>query len=133
MDAYDDEDDTRDILELDNEDDNMEDDGDVLPGMEVGHFLSIFYAHRLHRISSQIVDDGNRALAYEDEDDEDQEDDEILPSDSLLLLAMTEDEYSHLEVQVLTEDGGLYTHHDILLPDFPLSLAWMDCPPYAQG
>jgi periodic tryptophan protein 1 len=37
---------------------------------------------------------------------------------------MTEDEFSHLEVQLLSDDGNLYVHHDITLPDFPLSLAW---------
>lgn len=39
-------------------------------------------------------------------------------------VAMTEDEFSHLEVQLLSDDGNLYVHHDITLPDFPLSLAW---------
>ena len=43
---------------------------------------------------------------------------------------MTEDEFSHLEVQVFSEEGNLFVHHDITLPDFPLSLAWMDCPPF---
>ena len=65
-----------------------------------------------------------------DEEDEDAEDDQILPSDALMLVAVTEDDYSHLEVQVLSEDGSLYVHHDITLPEFPLCLAWMDCPPY---
>lgn len=63
-------------------------------------------------------------------EDEDAEDEEIRPSDVLIAVAMSEDEYSHLEVQLLTEDGDLYIHHDIALPDFPLSLAWLDCPPY---
>lgn len=60
---------------------------------------------------------------------EEEEDDEIRASDHVIALAVTEDEYSHLEVQVYTSEGSLYTHHDILLPDFPLSLAWLDCPP----
>jgi hypothetical protein len=67
----------------------------------------------------------------------------------------TEEDDSHLEVQVLSQDGGLFVHHggiaislceypsltsmsvcmcvDITLPDFPLSLAWMDCPPFLAG
>ena len=45
-------------------------------------------------------------------------------------MALTEDEDSHLEVQLYSEDGNLYVHHDIYLPDFPLCLAWMDCPPF---
>ena len=65
-------------------------------------------------------------------EDEDAEDDEIRPTDSLLVVAITEDEFSHLEVQLFTDDGNLYCHHDITLPDFPLCLAWMDCPPF-QG
>ena len=67
-----------------------------------------------------------------EEDAEDAEDDDIRPTDSVLVLAITEDDYSHLEVQVLTEDGHLYTHHDIMLPDFPLALAWMDIPPFVS-
>ncbi len=28
-----------------------------------------------------------------------------------------------------SEDSNIYVHHDIMLPAFPLSLAWMDCRP----
>jgi periodic tryptophan protein 1 len=49
-------------------------------------------------------------------------------------VATTEDEFSSLEVQILTEDGSMFVHHDIALPDFPLCLAWLDCPPFlSQG
>ena len=84
----------------------------------------------------EILDNGSLKLArmnedeFLDEDDED-EDDLIEPSDNLLVVAMTEDDYSHLEVQILTEEGNMYVHHDIALPDFPLCLAWLDCPPFA--
>lgn len=45
------------------------------------------------------MDAGDRALAIEaDSEDEDAEDDQIRNSDSLLVVAITEDEYSHLEV-----------------------------------
>lgn len=78
-----------------------------------------------------VLPEGDGAFAFEeDSEDEDAEDDEIRPTDSLLAVAMTEDEYSHLEIQLFTEDGTLYVHHDITLPDFPLCLAWLDCPPY---
>lgn len=81
--------------------------------------------------SSQVMEQGNVAYANEDEwDAEDQEDNEIKPNDALLVVAMTEDEFSHLEVQLFSEEGNLFVHHDITLPDFPLSLAWMDCPPF---
>ena len=66
-----------------------------------------------------------------DVENEDAEDDEIRPTDSLFVVANTDDDDSHLEVQLYNEeDGSLYVHHDIYLPEFPLCLAWMDCPPY---
>lgn len=46
-----------------------------------------------------MLEQGDIALAVDpDEDDEDAEDDEIRVTDSLLVVAITEDEYSHLEV-----------------------------------
>lgn len=79
----------------------------------------------------QMIPEGDGAYAFEeDSDDEDAEDDEVRGTDTLLAVAMTEDEYSHLEIQLFTEDGTLYVHHDISLPEFPLCLAWLDCPPY---
>lgn len=81
--------------------------------------------------SFTIFEQGNRAFAVEaDSDDEDAEDDEIRQTDALLVVAMTEDEFSHLEVQVLSEDGNMFVHHDIQLPEFPLCTAWLDCPPF---
>lgn len=43
---------------------------------------------------------GDSALAMDagSDDDEDDEDDEILPTDALLVVALTEDDFSHLEV-----------------------------------
>lgn len=88
------------------------------------------------------MEQGNSALAVDDDseyddgvddDEDDAGDDEILPTDSLILTAVTEDEFSHIEVQVLSEDGSLYLHHDITLPDFPLCMAWLDCPPFLQN
>ena len=74
-----------------------------------------------------IMENGDAAFAMEvgDDDDEDADDDEIRPTDSLLVVAITEDEFSHLEVQLFSDDGNLYTHHDITLPEFPLCLAWL--------
>lgn len=78
-----------------------------------------------------MIQEGDGAFAFdEDSDDEDAEDDEVRPTDTLLAVAMTEDEYSHLEIQLFTNDGTLYVHHDITLPEFPLCLAWLDCPPF---
>ena len=40
----------------------------------------------------------------------------------------------YLQVWIYEDAGGndesnIYVHHDIMLPAFPLSLAWMDCRP----
>ena len=113
MDEYDDEDDEPNPLE---DLDDMEDEMDM-------------------EVTGDVDGSGVPALAYEalEEEKEDADDDEIRVTDSVVVLAVTEDEQSHLEVQVFTEDGHLYTHHDILLPDFPLALAWMDIPPYVTN
>ena len=82
-----------------------------------------------------MLEQGDNAFAMEaeDSDDGDAEDDIIQESDALLVVAMTEDEYSHLEIQLLAEDGNMYVHHDITLPEYPLCLAWTDCPPFLSA
>jgi periodic tryptophan protein 1 len=91
--------------------------------------------------SNDVVDDdeafdvmeyGDAAFAVDvdDEDDEDLDDDAIKTTDSMLAVAISDEDYSHLEVHLYTDDGTLFVHHDIILPDMPLSLAWMDCPPF---
>ena len=77
------------------------------------------------------MEQGDIALATDTiQDDEDLEDDEVKPTDSMIITAITEDDYSHLEIQLYSNDGALFVHHDINLPEFPLCLAWMDCPPF---
>ena len=77
------------------------------------------------------MEQGDMALATDTiQDDEDLEDDEVKPTDSMIITAITEDDYSHLEIQLYSNDGTLFVHHDINLPEFPLCLAWMDCPPF---
>ncbi|MCO5610246.1 hypothetical protein L7F22_064482 [Adiantum nelumboides] len=71
-------------------------------------------------------------LACQSDDEDEIEDMTIKPSDLLILTARNEDDVSHLEVWIyedLTEDGtrNTYVHHDVMLPAFPLSLAWLDC------
>lgn len=82
---------------------------------------------------AEAMNDGAIDEDEEEEDDElenDREDVEILPTDAVILVANTEEEFSNLEVQVYDDDNGsLYVHHEINLPAFPLSLAWMDCAP----
>ncbi|KAF8331013.1 WD40-repeat-containing domain protein [Amanita rubescens] len=68
---------------------------------------------------------------WEDEDNERAEL-EILPTDNLIVTAKTEDEISQLEIYVYDEsEENLYVHHDLMLPNFPLSLEWLDFPPVA--
>ncbi|KAG1801171.1 transductin family protein/WD-40 repeat family protein [Suillus variegatus] len=55
---------------------------------------------------------------------------EILPTDNLLVTAKTEDDVSQLEIYVYDESqDNLYVHHDLMLPNFPLCLEWLDFPP----
>ncbi|KAF9007566.1 WD40-repeat-containing domain protein [Cyathus striatus] len=66
----------------------------------------------------------------DDEEDAEREELEILPTDSLLVTAKTEDEISQLEIFVYDESQeNLYVHHDLMLPNFPLCLEWLDFPP----
>eukprot|EP01035_Chromulina_nebulosa_P018418 gene18418-24122_t len=79
----------------------------------------------------EVMEYGDKAFGIEaDSEDEDAEDDQIKDTDTLLIVAITEDDYSHLEIQLLSDDGCIYVHHDIALPEFPLCLAWCDCPPF---
>ncbi|CAK4079665.1 unnamed protein product [Aphanomyces euteiches] len=68
--------------------------------------------------------------AFPDEDDEDKADMEIRPTDAVVMVCNTEEDFSNLEIHVFEEDtGNLYVHHEINLPAFPLALAWMDIAP----
>ncbi|GLC43281.1 hypothetical protein PLESTB_001490200 [Pleodorina starrii] len=71
------------------------------------------------------------------DDDSEIEDFTLRPSDLIILSAKNEDDVSNLEVWVYEEADGageanLYVHHEVLLPAFPLCLAWMDCDPRGQ-
>ncbi|KAJ7623388.1 WD40-repeat-containing domain protein [Roridomyces roridus] len=70
----------------------------------------------------------------EDDADDEREELEVRPSDNLLVVAKTEDEISQLEIYVYDESQeNLYVHHDLMLPNFPLCLEWLDFPPTASG
>ncbi|KAF8217851.1 WD40-repeat-containing domain protein [Mycena galopus ATCC 62051] len=70
----------------------------------------------------------------EDDADDEREELEVLPTDNLLVVAKTEDEISQLEIYVYDESQeNLYVHHDLMLPNFPLCLEWLDFPPTATG
>lgn len=68
---------------------------------------------------------------FDDEDDlDDLENFVIRPTDGILIAATSdEEEYSHLDLYIHEEEeDNLYIHHDMLLPSFPLSLAFFDHP-----
>uniref|UniRef100_K3X0F2 Uncharacterized protein n=1 Tax=Globisporangium ultimum (strain ATCC 200006 / CBS 805.95 / DAOM BR144) TaxID=431595 RepID=K3X0F2_GLOUD len=131
MDEYDDEDDDvaitnfigRDVASMEevNSDDNDEDGEDAEP--QEGD-------------DEEDMEDNEPMIDENDENDDDEDDEndkediEILPTDAVILVASTEEEFSNLEVHVYDDDNGsLYIHHEINLPAFPLALAWMDCAP----
>ncbi|XP_057440877.1 uncharacterized WD repeat-containing protein C17D11.16 [Lotus japonicus] len=67
-----------------------------------------------------------------DDDEEELEDLIIHPTDSVIVCARYEDDLNLLEVWILEDAGtpemNTYTHHDIIIPAFPLCTAWLDCP-----
>ncbi|KAK7050825.1 rRNA-processing protein [Paramarasmius palmivorus] len=66
----------------------------------------------------------------EDDEANEREELEVLPTDNLLVVAKTEDDISQLEIYVYEEsEENLYVHHDLMLPNFPLCLEWLDFPP----
>ncbi|KAL4261278.1 Periodic tryptophan protein 1 [Pleurotus pulmonarius] len=69
-------------------------------------------------------------ITLKDDPEDEREELEIYPTDNLLVVAKTEDEISQLEIYVYDESqDNLYTHHDLMLPNFPLCLEWLDFPP----
>jgi len=82
---------------------------------------------------------GTNAPAYLQDDDEeddasDAEDVKIRSTDSIVVVAKTEEEFASLEVHVYEQDtGNLFVHHDIPLPAFPLCLSHGDISPSGQA
>jgi periodic tryptophan protein 1 len=135
MDEYDDDDYNDDM----DEDVDMDEDGDGEDGdeeeaeeLDAPREINEDPTNKRDGDTYEMLETGGIALAMDaDSEDEDAEDDEIRPTDSLVVVAVTEDEEnSHLEVQLMSEEGDLYVHHDLQLPDFPLCLEWLDCPPF---
>ena len=84
-----------------------------------------------------MMEYGDSALAMnvdgDDEDEEDHDNNRIKPTDALFCVALSDEEYSHLEVQLYdTKTGNLFVHHDIIMPDMPLCTAWLDIPPFTN-
>lgn len=73
-------------------------------------------------------------LSVKEDEDNERAELEILPTDNLIVTAKTEDEISQLEIYVYDEsEENLYVHHDLMLPNFPLCLEWLDFPPVAMS
>ncbi|KAJ3118508.1 hypothetical protein HK098_005915 [Nowakowskiella sp. JEL0407] len=109
MDDYDNDDDIEDIPE----------DGDInIPGL--GNIRGLTY-------HNNNTEDPYIHIGDEVDEEEDREEMRILPENSLLVAAKTDDHLSHLEIYLYEdEEENLYVHHDIMLPSFPLCLEWMD-------
>jgi periodic tryptophan protein 1 len=61
------------------------------------------------------------------EDLSDIEDFTIRETDALIIATHNEEDISYLDVFIYEEsEENLYVHHDIILPAFPLSVAWLD-------
>ena len=59
-----------------------------------------------------------------DDDESDMEDTNLRPTDALIVIAKTEEDFASLEIMVYEEStGNLFVHHDIPLPAYPLCLA----------
>ncbi|KAK3285389.1 hypothetical protein CYMTET_7006 [Cymbomonas tetramitiformis] len=113
-----------DELDMDNYDDDSDEDGAA---------ARLFGSTAADRVFENNADDPE--LEGDEESDEEIEDFTIRDTDLLFLAARTEDDVSHMEVWVFEEsddpgeDGNMYVHHDLMLPAFPLCMAWMDCYP----
>ena len=75
-----------------------------------------------------------KSTFFKEDDDDEREELEVLPTDNLIVVAKTEDEISQLEIYVYDESQeNLYAHHDLMLPNFPLCLEWLDFPPASSS
>ncbi|KAF8071864.1 WD40-repeat-containing domain protein [Lyophyllum atratum] len=73
-------------------------------------------------------------ITLKDDEEDEREELEVLPSDNLIVIAKTEDEISQLEIYVYDESQeNLYAHHDLMLPNFPLCLEWLDFTPASSS
>ena len=83
------------------------------------------------QVQRDEADDPFVSLDAQKEDEADERAElEILPTDSLLVAARTQDDLSQLDIYVYDEaQENLYIHHDLLLPAMPLCLEWLDFTP----
>jgi len=70
----------------------------------------------------------------EEDEEDDLEDLVIKETDAIIIGVHSEDDVSHLDVYIYEEsEENLYVHHDLLLPEFPLCLTWLDFHPKEEG
>jgi periodic tryptophan protein 1 len=117
-------------LDMDNYDNDDSYDEDIQERQLFGKMNSEFESNQ---------DDPYVTIKDSDDDEEEENPDDfgILKNDLVVLAARAEEDASHLEVWVYQEaitneethetEANLYVHHDVMLPAFPLCLAWMDC------
>ncbi|KAJ3792560.1 WD40-repeat-containing domain protein [Lentinula aff. detonsa] len=110
---------------------NLDDYDNDTPGDNISHFSNI------NNIALYKNNDEDPYITLKDDEDQgemERAELEVLPSDNLLVVAKTEDEISQLEIYVYEEsEANLYVHHDLMLPNFPLCLEWLDFPPTSSS
>lgn len=115
-------------LDMDHYDDE---DGDDLPARRIlGSGNPGMAFHRNPAEDPYLTKHGSDS----ESDDSEAEDLRIRDNDLLILAARNDEDVSHLEMWVYEEEdergeGNLYVHHAVMLPAFPLALAWLDVDP----
>ena len=113
-------------LNMDNYDE--EDEGENLMGRVLG-------GDSKPGLSYYHSNDDDPYITLKEDSDSEVNDFVIRDTDLLLLTARHEDDVSNIEVWLYEEaassssEANLYVHHDIMLPAFPLCLAWMNYDP----
>ncbi|XP_068145739.1 periodic tryptophan protein 1 homolog [Drosophila tropicalis] len=132
--------------ELDEEDDSNDDEGEEGGNMDVDeeeeddndagaqnrnpndefNFNGYENEENSNVTSMANIVDADEQVPDEDEDSE-AEDEVIQKNDNLILVGHVQDDAASMEVWVFNqEEESLYTHHDFLLPSFPLCIEWMN-------
>lgn len=116
-------------LDMDHYDDDDDAEGSSARIFGSGPPGMAFY--RSNALDPYITEPGN------EDDDSEADDYAYKPEDLLILAAKNEDDVSHLEIWIYEEadangPSNMYVHHDIMLPAFPLAVAWLDCDPLGK-
>ncbi|XP_036334143.1 periodic tryptophan protein 1 homolog [Rhagoletis pomonella] len=130
---------TRNTLQEDDDDDDNEDEMEVdnesapsaanrNPGDEFGFDNYDNEGAANSAVIGAVVDPREQ---FPDEDNDSEAEDEIIkPTDNLILVGHVQDDAASMEVWVFNQgEESLYTHHDFILPSFPLCIEWMNHDP----